>query len=91
MEKWENSNGFRQKFETKKGYYIAHFKFRNKKLTAMNEKSRQALQDDLDDKLIPLLHELQQLHGIKVLEGNYDLKIFRQDYFLSKQSEVSKL
>lgn len=54
----------------------------------MNEKSRKALQDDLDEQMIPLLNELQQLHGIKVLEGNYDLKIFRQDYFLSKQSEV---
>jgi len=61
---------------------------KNKKLTVMNEKNRKALQDDLDEQMIPLLNELQQLHGIKVLEGNYDLKIFRQDYFLSKQSEV---
>jgi len=41
-----------------------------------------------EEEIRPLLDDLQGLHGTKVLRGNYDLKIARQDYFLSKQTEV---
>ena len=35
-----------------------------------------------------LLEELAALHGTRILQGDYDLKIARQDYFTSKQDQV---
>ena len=52
---------------------------------------KERINENLDGKMKPLLQELHQLHSAKILTGNYDLKISRQDYFLSKQEEVSFL
>lgn len=38
--------------------------------------------------LSPLLEELGKLQANKILRGDYDLKITRQDYFVSKQDQV---
>ena len=43
-----------------------------------------------DENLSNLLSELGELQAAKVLRGNYDLKIARQDYFTSKQDKVIK-
>jgi len=40
--------------------------------------------------LTPLLQKLQQLNSTKVIQGDYNLKLLRQDYFVSKQDEVVK-
>lgn len=39
--------------------------------------------------LSPLVQELGKLQANKILRGDYDLKIARQDYFVSKQDQVS--
>lgn len=38
--------------------------------------------------LSPLVQELGKLQANKILRGDYDLKIARQDYFVSKQDKV---
>ena len=38
--------------------------------------------------LSPLVQELGKLQANKILRGDYDLKIARQDYFVSKQDQV---
>jgi HAUS augmin-like complex subunit 3 len=38
--------------------------------------------------LAPLVQELGKLQANKILRGDYDLKIARQDYFVSKQDQV---
>lgn len=38
--------------------------------------------------LSPLVQELGKLQANKILRGDYDLKIARQDYFISKQDQV---
>lgn len=50
---------------------------------------KERINENLEGKMKPLLQELHQLHSAKILTGNYDLKISRQNYFLSKQEEVS--
>lgn len=67
------------------------FLFRNKALKLSEEtvRSKKKLVQTYEHELFPLLNELQQLQSTNVLKGNYDLKIARQDYFLSKQNEVS--
>ena len=40
-------------------------------------------------RLSPLVQELGKLQANKILRGDYDLKIARQDYFISKQDQVS--
>ena len=40
--------------------------------------------------LLPLLGKLQSLNSTKVIQGDYNLKLLRQDYFVSKQNEVIK-
>ena len=52
-------------------------------------KKKAELLDTFQEELFPLLEDLQNLHCVKILRGNYNLKIARQDYFLGKQSEVS--
>ncbi|KAK3747565.1 hypothetical protein QZH41_015802, partial [Actinostola sp. cb2023] len=43
----------------------------------------------LTEKTLPsVLHELAELQPTKILKGDYDLKISRQDYFTSKQDQV---
>lgn len=43
----------------------------------------------LTDKTLPsILQELAELQATKILKGDYDLKIARQDYFTSKQDQV---
>ena len=51
------------------------------------DKSRY-LQKILENELSPLIEEMSELQTAKVLSGNFDLKIARQDYFISKQEEV---
>jgi len=51
------------------------------------EKSR-CLQKMLESELTPLINEMSELQTAKILSGNFDLKIARQDYFISKQEEV---
>lgn len=47
---------------------------------------------ELTDKLLPnLLHEVAELQSARILQGDYNLKIARQDYFTSKQDEVRKV
>lgn len=41
--------------------------------------------------LSPLVEELGKLQVNKILRGDYDLKIARQDYFISKQDQVVNL
>ena len=38
--------------------------------------------------LSPLVQEIGKLQANKILRGDYDLKIARQDYFISKQDQV---
>lgn len=38
--------------------------------------------------LSPIVQELGKLQANKILRGDYDLKIVRQDYFISKQDQV---
>ena len=38
--------------------------------------------------MAPLIEEMSEMQTAKVLSGNFDLKISRQDYFISKQDEV---
>eukprot|EP00794_Sanderia_malayensis_P008128 gene8128-8998_t len=40
------------------------------------------------DELVPLIEELSELQPKKILSGNFDLKIARQNYFISKQDMV---
>lgn len=58
------------------------------KLSEETVRSKKKLVQTYEHELFPLLNELQQLQSTNVLKGNYDLKIARQDYFLSKQNEV---
>ena len=53
--------------------------------------NKKAIARLFESELTPLLDQLQQLQSTKVLRGNYDLKISRQDYFLEKQNEVSNV
>jgi len=52
------------------------------------EETNGRIQHLYDGELATLLDDLQQLQGCTVLQGNYDLKIARQDYFISKQNEI---
>lgn len=45
---------------------------------------------ELTEKALPgLVQELGELQATSILKGDYDLKIARQDYFTSKQDQVS--
>lgn len=54
------------------------------------EKSHQ-LHRIFTDQMAPLIEEMSEMQTAKVLSGNFDLKISRQDYFISKQDEVIQL
>jgi HAUS augmin-like complex subunit 3 len=41
-----------------------------------------------DKTLSSMVQELAELQATKILRGDYDLKIARQDYFTSKQDQV---
>ncbi len=41
-----------------------------------------------EEELTPLIEEMSELQSAKVLSGNFDLKIARQNYFMSKQDTV---
>lgn len=40
--------------------------------------------------LFTVLQKLQKLNSTRVIQGDYDLKLMRQDYFISKQDEIIK-
>lgn len=65
-----------------------HIQDKLESLTKENQKLQIHLKDSHQSTVLPLLHKLQELHPGKVLKGNYDMKISRQDYFLSKQNEL---
>ena len=45
---------------------------------------------ELTEKALPgLVQELGELQATSILKGDYELKIARQDYFTSKQDQVS--
>ena len=45
---------------------------------------------ELTEKTLPgLVQELGELQATSILKGDYELKIARQDYFTSKQDQVS--
>jgi len=48
------------------------------------------IRNSYGSELLPLLQNLQKLNSTKVIQGDYDLKLMRQDYFISKQNEVIK-
>ena len=52
------------------------------------EEKSQHLQKIFETELAPLVEEMSEMQTAKILSGNYDLKIARQDYFISKQEEV---
>lgn len=53
-------------------------------LSQMQERTVQVT----SQRLSPLVQELGKLQANKILRGDYDLKIARQDYFISKQDQV---
>ena len=69
-------------------YIIYSYRNTHKRLTESIAKKKAELRQCFQSELFPLVDDLQNLHGVKILRGNYDLKIARQDYFLGKQSEV---
>ena len=47
---------------------------------------------ELTEKALPgLVQELGELQATSILKGDYELKIARQDYFTSKQDQVSSV
>ena len=45
---------------------------------------------ELTEQVLPgLVQELGELQATSILKGDYELKIARQDYFTSKQDQVS--
>ena len=47
---------------------------------------------ELSEQVLPgLVQELGELQATSILKGDYELKIARQDYFTSKQDQVSAL
>lgn len=45
---------------------------------------------ELSEQVLPgLVQELGELQATSILKGDYELKIARQDYFTSKQDQVS--
>ena len=53
-------------------------------LTQTRERSTELISHYLS----PLVQELGKLQANKILRGDYDLKIARQNYFISKQDQV---
>ena len=67
--------------------------FSRHKIEAAREKTK-ALQGQMDqlakEQLPQLLRDMASLQVMRVLHGNYTLKLARQQYYLSKQNQVGR-